>query len=380
MRRRISGPATEAAGLRIAILGSRGIPARYGGFETFAEELGAGLVERGFRVTVFCERHSTQPSPSHRGIRLVHLRPFPLGPLRTVLFDVASLLRALREYDVVYMLGYGAAWAFVLPRLFGVPLIVNTDGIEWRRAKWSLLARSYLKSMEGLSVRLASGVITDAEAIRTHLEPQHGPIRKCWTIPYGAHVVPSPPDPTLLEPFRISPGDYYIGVCRLEPENHVLDIIKAHKAAELSKSLVVVGGLTDSSYVQAIRATASGGVLFLGEVYDQKTLTALRYYSRAYLHGHSVGGTNPSLLESLACGSEVIAHDNAFNREVLGPLGRYFRNVETLVRLWHEVDSSPQTDESRERYRAIVRGKYSWGHVITAYEQLFEGLRSRAVR
>ncbi|MDP6460338.1 MAG: DUF1972 domain-containing protein [Gemmatimonadota bacterium] len=368
---------TGGAGRRIAILGSRGIPARYGGFETFAEELSAGLAERGFRVTVFCERESGETPPrEHRGVRLVHVRALPAGPLRTVLYDLACLARSLRGYDAVYMLGYGIAWAFGLPRLFGTPLFVNMDGVEWWRAKWSPFARLYLRSMEGAAVRLAHGVFADAEGIRDHLESRHGEMRRAWTIAYGAELVEDADEAKLL-PLGVRAGEYHLVVCRIEPENHVLEIVRGYRASGCRRPLLVVGNADGTAYSAAVRAAAAEGedaagrVLFPGAVYDGGALTALRFHCRTYIHGHSVGGTNPSLLEALACGNEVIAHDNPFNREVLGGGADYFAGEAALSACLSRTEGTPLAPERREVAWRIVRERYTWPQIVEQYASVF---------
>ena len=237
--------APEAArGPRVAILGSRGIPARYGGFERFAEELGAGLADRGFDVTVFCGRDAGEATKDrYRGMTL-HRIPSPhLGPLTTIWFDLHCLLHCLRGFDLVYMLGYGTAWALFLPRVFGTPVITNMDGLEWKRSKWSWLARTYLKIMERIALTTSSAIIADAEAIRADLESRHGKIERCWTVPYGTIIAEAAPPEDALARWDLIAGQYYLVVCRLEPENHVEEIVRGFMQSESGKRLVVINGV-----------------------------------------------------------------------------------------------------------------------------------------
>ena len=209
--------------VRLAILGSRGIPAEFGGFETFAEQLAVRLVERGVDVTVFCEATQSYRASSYKGVKLKYLSTPRIAGLRSTWFDVVSIVKSLRGYDVVYMLGYNAAYAFFLPRLFRTKIWVNMDGLEWKRAKWSRGAKAFLRTMEFLAVKFASKIIADARGISDHLKRTYGVTEQVKLIPYGALPVEEPPDPALLEEYGVDPDRYYLVVSRLEPENHVLD-------------------------------------------------------------------------------------------------------------------------------------------------------------
>lgn len=373
-------PLTRAAvvrrTLRIAILGSRGIPAHYGGFETFAEQLSTRMARHGHRITVFCERTNGPRVSEHDDVRLQRVHTLPLGPLRTVLYDVASLARALRGFDAIYMLGYGAAWAFPIARAAGVPLVVNMDGVEWRRSKWSRPARAYLRWMEAWAVRTATAVVADSGQIRRHLEQRHGPLPHCHMIPYGASPLPAPPARELVDRLGLVPGEYDLVVCRLEPENHVQEIVRGHTASRTPRRLVVVGPLADTRHVRRLRREAdraARGVRWLGGVYDPALLSALRFHARVSIHGHSVGGTNPSLLEALAAGSGVIAHDNEYNREVLGPSADYFRNEASLRDVLMRLDRDPDSIlPTATRARAIIEERYRWSAIVNEYEALFD--------
>ena len=213
--------------MRLAILGSRGIPAHYGGFETFAERLAVGLRERGFDVTVFCESGEASAPNVYQGITL-HYVPSPsLGPLQTIVYDLGCLWAARKGYDVVYMLGYGAAPFCFIPRLWGTEVWIDPDGLEWKRAKWGFVAKNYFRLMEWISLRTANRIIADAEAISAILTSRHGKLKACTVIPYGCEVIETPPPAEPLSEWNLVPDDYYLVVCRLEPENHVLEILEA---------------------------------------------------------------------------------------------------------------------------------------------------------
>lgn len=361
--------------IRLAILGTRGIPANYGGFERFAEELSIRLASLDVDVTVYCEEGSGQRNKMYNGVALRYERVAIGGPLSTILFDMKCIWSARKEYDVVYMLGYGAAPFCILPRIFGTKVWLNVDGIEWARAKWGKLAKGYFKVMEYFSVRIPDRVIADAAGIRDHLVRRHGERTNCDVIAYGATVVQDSPNEDLLMEWGLEPRGYHLVVCRLEPENHVLEIIEGYRQSSTQHPLVILGNHhADTSYVQMIRGLASNRVRFIGTVFDKQRLEALRFHSLTYLHGHSVGGTNPSLLEAMGCGNIVIAHDNAFNKEVLGAFGRYFLAPSDIPALISEVEAMPVNEqfELRSHARERVSSTYSWDLIASQYLSLLQ--------
>lgn len=361
--------------LRIAILGTRGIPARYGGFETFAEQLSVRLVQRGFEVTVYAEAEgSTPPDATYRGVRVRYRRRPRWGPASAIAYDCACLWDARHGYDLVYMLGYGAAWACWLPRVWGTPVWINVDGLEWARSKWGMPARVYLRLMEWVATRTATRLIADADAIAQRFRQRYPRGAPCTTIAYGADVVdPAQVSIAPLAAWGLTPGQYALVVARPEPENHVLEIVEGYRQHPGDWPLVVVGNVNGSNpYQRRLLALRSERIRFIGAVYDPAQLTALRAHAGVYLHGHSVGGTNPSLLESMACGSLVIAHDNPFNREVAGEGALYFDSISTMVRALSSLlsQSSAVIQQRRRRMQAVVRRRYDWNRIADAYVRL----------
>ena len=380
--KRKSMPQSEAVrgGMKLAILGTRGIPASYGGFETFAERLATGLCSRGFEVTVFCEATKPSPPAAYHGVRLRYIASPVLGPLSTILFDAKCLWSARKEFDLVYMLGYGAAPFCLIPRLWNTEVWINPDGLEWARAKWNSPAKFYFRLMEWVSLHIADRVIADANAIAASLAGRHGPLRSCTVIPYGCDVVESPPPLQLLSEWSLGPRDYYLIVCRLEPENHVLEILQAFQQSSSNKQLIIAGDhRAKTRYIERLLSIRDPRLRFIGTVYDPCRLTALRYHAFAYMHGHSVGGTNPSLLEAMGCGNLIFAHDNPFNRETLGPSGFYFANA---IDLSFAIDRAEQADAEleplREATRIRARSKYQWCDIVTRYESLLREMPPRA--
>jgi glycosyltransferase involved in cell wall biosynthesis len=360
--------------MKIAILGARGIPARYGGFETFAERLAIGLTRRGFDVTVFCEGEERQHAGTFHGVKLRYHSSPSLGPLQTIIYDLKCLWSARTGFDVVYMLGYGVAPFCAIPRLWRTIVWINPDGVEWARAKWNPIAKLYFRWMEWFTVRIPSRVIADARAIAAHLERRHGKMRACSVIPYGCEIVEIRPDPAVLWRWGLKPDEYFLVVCRLEPENHVLQTLQAFRKSHSSRRLVVIGNHeAPTSYVSELRSIDDSRIHMLGTVYDATALTALRRGAFAYIHGHSVGGTNPSLLEAMGCGNLILAHDNPFNRETLGGEGLYFDTVDQLAETIDAVEvRSEELNRLRVGAQQRARRAYSWEGVVEQYAVLLE--------
>ena len=357
---------------RLAILGTRGIPAKYGGFETFTEEISTRLVAKGNAVTVYCE--GLEKASAHKGVDLVYIPSMKLGPLTTILFDLRCLWHARKDYDVIYMLGYGASIFCFLPRLWGTKVWINMDGIEWARAKWGFVAKVYFKIMEAFAVRIADRIIADAEGIKDYLQRRHSFKTPCSVVAYGGRIVEDATTAVLNE-YGLRPLGYYLIVCRLEPENHVLEILQGFAASNSTCSLIVIGNdRAVTNYVKKLELICDERIKFVGVVYDNVKLSSLRYHCRAYIHGHSVGGTNPSLLEALGCNNVVIAHDNVFNREVAGEAAVYFKTREDITKCIERIDSMEEKERSRLSCIAgkRIRDSYNWDVITEQYYSLLK--------
>jgi len=360
---------------KLAILGTRGIPARYGGFETFAEQLSTRLAGMGVDVSVFCPASARKGADSYRGVTLKFVKFPNLGKYSEMFWDALCFCVVRRRFDVVYMLGLGGAFMAWVPRLFGVAVWINTDGIEWKRTKFTWPQRAYLAAAEAMSVLFASRIVADAAAIAEYLRSRYPGIRKkICTIAYGAEIPAESPLEELIEEWNLTPRAYYIVVSRLEPENHVLEIIEGFEQANSRLPLIIVGSIAaPNEYVRRLLTRRSARIQFLGAIYDSRKLTALRFHSHAHIHGHSVGGTNPSLLEAMACSSLVIAHDNPFNREVLDDCGLFFRNNKELAAAVNHIDMR-EVDPAILGKRATerIRKHYQWDQVADSYLDLLK--------
>lgn len=359
---------------KLAILGSRGIPARYGGFETFVEQLAKRLAKRGVDVTVICPTDSPRPDENWEGVRLKYVQFPRLGKYSEMVWDGRCFCEARSGFDIVYMLGLGGAYAAWVPRAYGTKVWVNTDGVEWKRTKFNWAQRSYLALAEALSVLFADRIIADSAAIRDYLQDRFFKPGHISTIAYGADIPFQHPDPSVVGQFGLEPDRYYIVVCRLESENHVREILQGYTDSGVKTPLVILGNTDNpNTYVRSLLEFRGPQVRFLGTVYDKSKLEALRIGSRAYLHGHSVGGTNPSLLEAMACSNLVIAHDNPFNRDVLGNEGLFFSSPTDLATILNRVeDGTVEIEYFRAHNLSRVRNYYQWDQIALAYLDLIQ--------
>jgi glycosyltransferase involved in cell wall biosynthesis len=363
--------------MRIALLGTRGVPARYGGFETAAEEIGRRLVERGHDVVVYC-RNPGQTRTEYLGMRLINLPAVRRRAAETLSHTMLSVGHAIaREHPDVAIV-FNAANAPFLPALHAarIPVAVHVDGLEWKRAKWGVRAAGYYRWAESRSTRWADAVIADAQGIIDHLREAHG--IEAHYIPYGAPIVT--PMATRLAEVGIHARQYHLVVARFEPENHVREIVAGYAASRAQMPLIVVG---DAPYADAYRAQvhAAAGtdprVRFLGSLWDADLLDALYAHALTYLHGHSVGGTNPSLLRALGAGAPVSAYDVVFNREVAAGAGVYFTTPGEVAALCEAAEQEPQAAIARgSAGQADVATRYRWSDVAAAYEDLAHDLLS----
>ena len=334
--------AVPEADNRIRILGTRGIPGRHGGFESWAEELALFLVKRGWQVTVYCQVDDGRECELEwRGIRLIHI-PARLGASwGACLFDLKSTLHAMREGGLVLVFGYNTAILSLLYRLRGIPNLLNMDGMEWKRRKYGFAERTWLRLNEWLGARIADHLIADHPGIERRLT-HHVPRQKISVIPYGCRAVEWA-DPALLNRFGLAPDSYALVIARPEPENSVVEIVRAFGRTRRSVRLVVVGDFCrEKHYSRQVLEVAGEDVLFAGPVYERDDIDALRFHARLYIHGHTVGGTNPALIEALGAGTPVLAHDNSFNRAVAGSSANYFRDENECARQFDRLTSPGQ--------------------------------------
>jgi len=371
--------------LKIAIIGSRGIPAKYGGFETFAEELSTRLVDKGYEVFVSCEGGISPKIDQYKGVKLFY---FPLKPFFRVIYetiyDIYSIVKSSLMCDYIYILGYGAGFFFFIPKIFGKKLIVNVDGMEWTRDKYSKLEKAILYCSELFAVRFADIIVADAFEVKKHIQSVHG-IDSVF-IPYGVEIPENNPwDSSKLNEIiiandditKLQSNDYYLIVARLEPENNIHVIIEGFLMDNPDKKLVVIGNFLSSKYKQAVdnilkKYDAFDKVIFTGAIYKKDILNMLRYNCFAYFHGHSAGGTNPSLLEIMAMKNIIVAHDNKFNLEVGGDSALYFDTAYNLKHIIEAIEKNTldYLQMKEDAYNRVKEG-YSWDQIVENYISIF---------
>ncbi|MBK6762438.1 MAG: DUF1972 domain-containing protein [Micrococcales bacterium] len=356
---------------RVALLGTRGIPARHGGFETAVEFIGPGLARRGWDVTVYC-RNPGQTLRHYQGTRLVNLPALRLKAAETLSHTALSTAHAMfHGLDVAIVFNSGNA-PFVSPlKLRGIPVAVHVDGLEAERAKWEGFGARYYAWAERSAVMHADAIIADAHAIADYVQQRYG--REGVYLPYGAPLV-DPPAPRLAE-VGLTRDGYHLCVARFEPENHVLEIVRGYRRSAAKLPLVVVGAASYShEYATAVAGAARGEqrIRLLGSVWDQELLDQLYVGSRSVLHGHSVGGTNPSLLRAMGASTRITAYDCAFNREVTGGHAAWFTDETGVARA---VDHDEVAHDDRGRLaRLRAETAYVWEDVIDGYADLCERL------
>ncbi|WP_396625086.1 glycosyltransferase [Luteitalea sp.] len=355
---------------RLRILGSRGIPNRHGGFESCAQHLAPWLVERGWDVTVYCQEPpgTQRRQGTWRGVRLEHV-PAPWeGARGSVWFDAWCARHAARHDDLLLTLGFNTAVLFPWYRLRGRRHVVNMDGVEWRRGKWPRPVRAWFWGNSWIAGYGATHLIADHPDIEAMLA-RRGWGRRVTMVPYGADRLDTAPvDP--LRAWRLSPRGYGLVIARPEPENSLLEIVRAWSSTPRAYPLVVLGAYeAGHPYHVAVRAAAGPDVIFPGAIYDTAIVQVLRHHARLYVHGHTVGGTNPSLVEALGAGSPVLAHDNTFNRWVAGPGARFFRDEPSCAAaLAALLDDDAALEAMRAASHARHAEAFTWERVLPAYE------------
>ena len=340
------------------------------------------MVSREHQVTVYCQAPPNQPEFSEMwcGIRRVVLSEAE-GPKGTVRFDLRSALEASRHPEATLLtLGYNTAVFSIIHRLRKLHTLMNMDGIEWRRQKWTPLQRLWLRINEWCGAHFSDHLIADHPVIGQHLA-QFTRKEKITVIPYGADAVThAPVEP--LERFSLRPGEYYILIARPEPENSLLEIIQAYTQAPRRFPLLVLGHFRPEQnpyHAKVLDTAKAGNVLFPGAIYDANIVKSLRFHATAYMHGHQVGGTNPSLVEAMAVGNAVIAHSNPYNRWVAGENARYFHDVGSLVDHLDAIEADSSLLDSMRAGSVSRHAKcFTRELVLGAYEELLMGRQAAA--
>lgn len=360
--------------MKIAILGTRGIPNRYGGFEQFSEYVSVGLSEKGHDVTVYNPHFHKSMGLDFNGVHICHkyCPEDKLGSLAHFIYDYLCLRDALKkDFDIILECGYGTSSVsyLVLPT-YKSCIVTNMDGIEWKRSKYSGRVKKLMKWFEKIAAYKSDYLIADNHWIQHLLKLKYGV--QSTMIPYGATVVKEP-QAGYLKKYDVTEQNYYILIARLEPANNIEMILEGYDRSNSSKPFIVIGNdKTEYGEYYKNKFKHNSNIRFLGSIYDQKVINNLRYFSFAYLHGHTVGGTNPSLLEAMACSCVVIANDNIFNRSILRTGGLYFKDAEDIAELLGDYSGLMQKREQFiETSLKQIKDSYQWDIIIDKYEELF---------
>lgn len=364
--------------MKIAILGSRGIPVNYGGFETLAEELSVRLINKGHEVTVYCCRpYSIISESTYKGVKRIVLPTIRTKVLEKPVFAFLSLISSsIEKYDTVLMLGISVSFFCFIPRIFGAKVIMNIDGLEWQRKKWGTVISSLLKLEESMAGVTADVVVTDSRWVKEYYKEKYG--KDSVYIAYGADMSEYPPGNTLKR-YGLSKGEYILYVSRFEPENNPLLVREAYDAIRNpAKKLVMVGDAPYAdAYVGKVKDTENPDIIFTGYLFGNayKELLSNAYFS---IQATEVGGTHPALVEAMGAGRCILANDVPEHREVLRDAGIYYRGKEELASKLRElmIDES-LVDEKARAARKIAEEEYSWEKVADEYEALFQKMVNR---
>lgn len=363
------------------MIGTRGVPARYGGFETAIEEVGRRLAARGHRVLVYSRNPDrTNPLPTrHEGMRVVELPAMRRRSLETLSHTGASVAHLLARPHPDVAVVFNSANAPFLPALRAarVPVATHVDGLEWQRGKWGPGGRRYYRAAEAAAVRYSDALIADAQGIAEYYDLEFNAPTEL--ISYGAPRIE--PGTGRLAELGLSPGGYHLVVARFEVENHVDVVVEGYTGSGARLPLVVVGAAPYADeYTRRVESLADSRVRFLGSVWDQELLDQLYAGALVYHHGHSVGGTNPSLLRAIGAGAPVDAFDVSFNREVLAGAGRYWRTAQDVAALVTSAEADPGARAERAAASRERAAGYDWDEVASRYEDLCRRLATQGPR
>lgn len=359
--------------MKIAILGSRGIPNNYGGFEQFAEYLSLGLIELGHEVTVYNSSRHPYKSSNWKNINIIH-KSDPerfIGTAGQFIYDLNCILDSRkRSYDLILQLGYtsSSSWGKLLPSKSII--VTNMDGMEWKRSKYSKPVQTFLKKAERWAIKTSDYLISDSVGVQDYLIKEYGVDSEF--IPYGANIFENPDFSIVRNHFSyLTEYNYEMLIARIEPENNIDCILEGKRSSKGESPFVVIGNHA-SRYGEYLKKKYNHDerIKFIGGIYNMELLNNLRHYSRIYFHGHSVGGTNPSLLEAMSSHSLICAHENIFNKSILGVDAFYFGNAAEVRRVLDTIERKDYLYKVENNSKKI-KELYSWELIISKYENFF---------
>jgi glycosyltransferase involved in cell wall biosynthesis len=361
--------------MNVAIIGTRGIPNNYGGFEQLADFLSQGLVKKGCSVTVYSPHTHPYKKKMYNGVHIVHCDDGMswMGSAGQFLYDYNCIRHACKQqYDVILFLGYTSSsiWHRHYPKK--AVIVYNMDGLEWKRGKYGMLTRQFLLYAEKLAIRHSNHFIADSPAIQQYLQQKFS-VDSCY-IPYGAEIVANEDD-TVLAEYGLLKGNYCMLLARMEPENNIAMILEGFCRSSTVMQLLMVGN-TGNAFGKKLqqRFGQDKRIRFAGAVYDAAKLYSLRNGCHLYFHGHSVGGTNPSLLEAMANGAFIAAHNNEFNKAILQQHGYYFSSVADVVALMERDFTTAEKEMMIKANSQKITAQYNWPTVIDSYYNFLKNI------
>lgn len=369
--------------MKIAFISTRGIPNNYGGFEQFAEYISVGLVRRGHEVVVYSPHFHPYREPDYKGVRIKHIyspEKWIGSSVGSFFYDFLSLRDALKKekFDIIYEAGYTSivpAYIWFNVKRIKYPLFTtNMDGLEYKRTKFNRWVQKFVFWEERMAVKHSHFLIADNMGIHDYYKEKYG--KESKFLAYGADIHEDY-DEDILKEFGLEADGYFIVVARLEPENNLFMAIEGYLASgQYGKRPLVIVGKTNTPYGKHLveRYGDDRNIRFVGGIYDFRKLNSIRHYSYAYFHGHSVGGTNPSLLEAMASGCFILVHDNIFNRAVLGENALYYGSTDAAMEMLDGIDQavSAYKKEYTGRNLEVIRRDYSWEKLVDEHEEYFK--------
>jgi glycosyltransferase involved in cell wall biosynthesis len=355
--------------MKLAIIGTRGIPNNYGGFEQFAEYLSDGLSNQGHDVFVYNSHNHPFQNKKWKKVNIIHCfdAEYKIGTVGQFIYDLNCILDSRkRDFDVVLQLGYTSSsiWNFLFKK--NIKIVTNMDGLEWKRTKYSSVTKLFLKYAEKLAVKYSDILVADSIGIKNYLNEKY--CVNSTFIPYGATVFKAPSIESLKQ-FNLEPYTYDMIIARVEPENNVKTIIDGFVDSNVTRKLVVVGNMNTRLGMEIKSYLKDDRVIFLGFISSINVLNNLRYYSNLYFHGHTVGGTNPSLLEAMASNSLICANDNSFNKLILEKHAFYFNSSSDITKIVNSTNKTEHVDWCKINTNKI-NDNYKYSSIVSQYEQI----------
>lgn len=353
---------------RVAILGTQGVPAKYGGFETLVENIIGDNCSDNIEYTVFCSgKDMPERLPEYKGAKLKYVN-FRANGVQSIPYDIVSMMRSMRGYDTIMVLGVSGCIFLPFFKLFSrSKIIVNIDGLEHRRAKWKGWVRRFLKLSESIAVRYADMTIADNRGIQDYVSHVYN--KEAQLVTYGGnHVlvdVSKERETEILEKYSLKKNEYHMSLCRIEPENNCHLTLEAFSKSK--EKLIFIGNWQHNGYSKKLKEQYSGydNIMLLDSIYDLDILYALRKNTKCYIHGHSAGGTNPSLVEAMFFGRPILAFNIVYNRETTHHKAKYYQNSKELLRYIENIpDNGNKMSQVAWRY-------YTWKRVAKEYEALY---------